>query len=184
MKNSISVVAIVMWLSLSSGVVNAMSPGSIDSDFVDYGTIFSANFGNDSVTSSFVDHFTFNATPPLLGAGALSVFSDFSFAGFDIHFDSLELWDVTTATLVAPGIFVAGEFAGLAGFSGLSSGHDYDIVVMGGLNTGHTSGGYAGSINILPAVPEPETYAMLLVGLCLVCFAAQSRRRRPQLKLQ
>ena len=176
MKNSISVIAIVMWFGFSSGVVNALSPGSIDSDFVDNDTIISANFGNDSVTPSFVDHFTFNATPPMLGAGTLNVLSDLSLTGFDVRLDSLELWDVTTSTLVAPGLIINGEFAGLTGFSGLSNGHDYDIIVMGGLNFGHTSGGYAGNIGILP-VPEPEMYVMLLIGLCMVYFAARSRRQ-------
>ncbi len=169
-----------MWLSLSSGAANALSPGPIDSDFIEIGPVISAIFGNDSVTSPFVDHFTFNATPPILGPGALSVVSDFSFSpvGFDVHFDSIELWDVTTTTLVAPGILTPGGVAGLAGFTGLSFGHDYDIVLTGGLNSGHTSGGYAGSITIVSVVPEPETYAMLLVGLCLVGFAARGRRLR------
>ncbi len=178
MKNSISLIVIAMWLSLSSGAVYALSPGPIDSDFVEFGSIVSANFGNDSVASSFEDHFTFNATPPLLGAGTLNVISDFSVpGGFDVHIDSFELWDVTTTTLEASGL-VFGDFTGLAGFTGLVSGHDYDIIVTGGLNLGHTSGGYVGNITILPVVPEPETYAMLLIGLCVISFAARSRRNK------
>ena len=184
MKSSISIIAIVMWLGLSSSVVNALSPGSIDSDFAEFGTVAIANFGNDSVSLlPFEDHFTFNATPPVLGLGELKVTSDFSTdfstsGGFNVHFDSLEIWDVTTPipTLEASGRFF-GDFTGKVDFTGLTSGHDYDIVVTGGLDLGEISGGYTGNITIVSAIPEPETYAMLLVGLCLVSFVARGRRR-------
>ena len=34
-------------------------------------------------------------------------------------------------------------------------------------------------MNILPAVPEPQTWAMLLAGLALVTYAALRRRQAP-----
>lgn len=177
MKNSFNAIGILIliWIGLGSGAVNALAPGPIDSNFVDNGTTFNANFGNDAVTASFADHFTFTADPPMFGAGGTSVISGFSLAGFEVHFDTFELWDVTTSTLVAPGTIVAGDFVGFSNFSALTSGHDYDIIVTGGLNFGHTSGGYSGNISISP-VPEPEIYTMLLIGLGLVGFAARKSR--------
>ena len=172
----INAIAIAIWLGLCSGNTYALSPGPIDANFFQTPLGFSANFGNDAVTSStFTDHYTFTATPPMFGAGAIGVLSGFDLFGFDVHFDSLELWDLTTSTLVAPGFINAGQFVGFTGFLGLSSGHDYDIIVTGGLNAGQTSGTYAGNVLISP-VPEPEKYAMLLVGLGLVGIAARRRR--------
>ncbi len=184
----VNVVAIAIWFGLGGGYAHALSPGSIDANFANTPFGYVASYGNDAVTSSFTDHYTFTATPPMYGAGALNVLSGFDtigssrfqFFGFDVSFDSLELWDTTASTLVATGIISPGEFLGFAGFPVLSAGHSYDIIVSGSLNSlgaGPSAGlgAYGGNI-ILTPVPEPEKYAMLLVGLGLVGIAARRRR--------
>lgn len=178
MKNASQWSSIVAAISaiLFSTTAHALSPGPIGSSFVNNGGSFDANFGNDSVSvTPFEDHYTFSAVPPMFGGGGLSVVSGFTLAGFNVRFDSLELWDVTSASIVATGNIVAGEFLGFANFPSLISGNDYDIVVNGGLNSGFASGSYSGNISIAP-IPEPETYAMLLAGLLVVGFAARSRQ--------
>ena len=159
---------------------HALSPGPIDSSFVNNGASFDAVFGNASVSvTPFEDHYTFSAVPPMSGGGGLSVVSGFTLSGFNVHFDSLELWDVTGSSIVATGNIVAGEFLGFADFPGLVSGNNYDIIVAGGLNSGFSSGSYSGNISIAP-IPEPETYAMLLAGLLVVGFAARWRQTPDQ----
>lgn len=63
-------------------------------------------------------------------------------------------------------------------FVGLAAGK-YDLAVSGSLDRGQLAGGYIGAINstasIAAPVPEPATYAMLMIGLAGVGFA--SRRR-------
>lgn len=182
MKNIYRIIGIAgaIWIGFFGASAHALTPGPIT--FNDNGFFFYSNFGNDAVTSAtFEDHYTFTAHPPAFGGGLISVVSDFElFSGFSVFFDSIELWDVTDSVLVADGTITAGEFLSFTTFSNLENGNDYDIIVTGGLNTGHLSGAYVGNISIapVPPVPEPEMYAMLLIGLALVTVAA---RRKQQL---
>ena len=41
---------------------------------------------------------------------------------------------------------------------------------------GKAFGSYDGTVSITPAVPEPETYALLAAGLGAICFVARRRR--------
>ena len=189
MKNFINIVGtvtIITWLGFSGNPAKALTSGSIDSDFVLNTTSYNANFGNNSVTGSFTDHFTFTTDALMSGSGGMSIISGFGVSGFGLNipgfeviFDSFGLWDVTDNTnpqLVAPGTLVNGKFAGFASFPDLTSNHDYDIVVSGDLRTGHSSGAYSGNISISP-VPEPEFYMMLLAGLALIGFAVRRQQK-------
>lgn len=65
-------------------------------------------------------------------------------------------------------------------FAGLSAG-TYDLAVSGYLDRGQLFGGYTGAISssstVAAPVPEPETYAMLMLGLAGVGFAARRRNK-------
>jgi hypothetical protein len=65
-------------------------------------------------------------------------------------------------------------------FFGLSAG-SYDLAVSGHLGRGEFFGGYTGAISstatVAAPVPEPETYAMLMLGLAGVGFAARRRNK-------
>ncbi|HBV21287.1 MAG TPA: hypothetical protein DEF07_06170 [Nitrosomonas sp.] len=185
--NMIGAVALTIWLGLGGGVAKAITPGPIDSNFVFNTTSYNANFGNDSITGPFDDHFTFTIDDPLMtGNGGMSIVSGFGVSGFgfnipgfEVIFDSFGLWDVTDSVnplLVSPGTLVNGEFVGFSSFPGLTSGHDYDVIVTGDLRAGHSSGSYSGNISIAP-VPEPKFYIMLLAGLALVGFAARRHQK-------
>ncbi|MDP1559216.1 MAG: FxDxF family PEP-CTERM protein [Nitrosomonas sp.] len=177
MKNSLRMIGIaaVMWFGLSGGVANALTPGSIDANFVNNGTSFNANFGNDSVIGAFIDHHTFTATAPMFGLTGSSLISGFKFPlGFDVVISSFELHNVTTSSLVASGTIIGGIFGSL-GTAGLVSGNIYDLVVTGAPAFAGVVGTYSGNVSISP-IPEPETYAMLLVGLGLVGFTLRRRK--------
>jgi hypothetical protein len=74
-------------------------------------------------------------------------------------------------------------FSGTSGDDGFSSvslksGIGYHMDVKG-TATGTSGGQYYGSINVT-AVPEPESYAMLLVGLGLMATIARRRSKGPK----
>ncbi|MGK5044645.1 PEP-CTERM sorting domain-containing protein [Janthinobacterium sp. GB4P2] len=70
-----------------------------------------------------------------------------------------------------PFIMSSGHEAGTpAGNGGVGSGGS-----TGGIDSGRNTGGGAIVPSVTPAVPEPETWAMLMVGLGLLAFAGRSK---------
>jgi hypothetical protein len=55
-------------------------------------------------------------------------------------------------------------------------------LVLDGIGSGHFGGGYIGGLNVAAAVPEAETWAMLMVGFGLVAY--QLRRKQKTLEQQ
>jgi hypothetical protein len=177
MKNSLRMIGIagVTWFGLSGGVANALSPGPIT--FNDNGTSYDGVFGNNSVLGAFNDSHEFKADYPMFGPTGASVISGFSFDNvFNVTISSFNLYDVTSgsSSLVATGSIFGGIVGSLSS-SQLTEGNDYSLVLIGDLAGGAESGSYAGNISIAP-IPEPETYAMLLVGLGLVGFTLRRRK--------
>lgn len=74
--------------------------------------------------------------------------------------------------------YVGGYFQGVANSVALSTGtHQFDIFLTA-LAPGYTAGGAYASFGAVTAVPEAETYAMLLAGFSLL--GALSRRKKNQ----
>jgi hypothetical protein len=169
----VMVISLAIWFGLTAGTANALSPGPLE--FVDNGTSFDANFGNDSVLSAFEDHFTFTPSTDMAGSGGSSIVSGFGSGGFNTLFSSFILNDLTVGTTVATGKIPSGFVGTLDFVAPLAAGHEYDFVVTGAPATVTSSGSYSGNVSISP-VPEVETYAMLLVGLGLLGLAARRRK--------
>ena len=53
----------------------------------------------------------------------------------------------------------------------------YTLQIKGTVS-GLGGGSYAGILNIVPAVPEPDTYAMLVAGMGLVSFMSRRRNKK------
>ena len=89
---------------------------------------------------------------------------------FDSTFDMLQASSYNPAFVTANGGTPATAEAAL--FSAIAAGRSY-------LNI-HTSVFSGGEIRgfLIPAVPEPETYAMMLAGLGLLGFVARRRKQR------
>ncbi|GGP22671.1 FxDxF family PEP-CTERM protein [Silvimonas iriomotensis] len=92
----------------------------------------------------------------------------------DIAWATLSLWDDTTHTFfgtvnINEPVFDAAEI--------FFSGHQYRLEVIGALTTGSRGGTY-GLSGMLTPVPEPETWALLGLGMVsLVAARARARKR-------
>lgn len=165
---------IALWFGLGIGTVNAALTQPILSA---NGTNWDAIFGNNAILGSFSDVFNLTLPANSLGLG-VSVISGFSFGdagGFNVNITSLSLVDTTTSTTLAAGAASGLSALSYGGF--LDATHDYQVLVGGTLSGVSESGSYSGNIQVSP-VPEPETYAMLLVGLGLIGFSLRHRSRR------
>ena len=170
MKNTIetfshlAAVALVMWLSLFTGTANAtiQSVNSWDSK----GGGLKAVFEN-RVKTSFEDsvHFSF----PNVSFSQNS--SNFVSLKYDsgVSLEKFELWGDGKQL----GSGRIGNSDSHLSFFGDKSIKDYELRFKG--SNGFGEGLYCGEIVISP-VPEPQTYAMLLIGLGLIGFTARRRK--------
>ena len=118
--------------------------------------------------ANFTDHYSFSIAALGNVAGGLVDFLVFQWN--DVNLSSVV---VTGQGQVRSDANAADGFS----FAGLSAG-TYDLAVSGSLDRGQWLGGYSGSISSIAApVPEPETYAMLMLGLAGVGFAARRRNK-------
>lgn len=136
-------------------------------------------FSGFAAGPTFLDIFTF--TLPANGGSGYSV-TDFTLlpAMFNTALTSFAL--VSNADGIignADDLVVASAFAAgadtLSLTYGASAGGSYYLSVSG-ITTGSQGGIYNGAISVA-AVPEPETYAMMLAGLGALGFLASRRRK-------
>ena len=137
---------------------------------------FGGSFGAGTLIQDRIS-FSLGSNTTGLGVGAFPF--QFSVSGKNFfHIDSFNLtlehhlgglWSQVSPTKI--------DEAGNLTFSGLSSGL-YSTLVTG-IATGLNGGSYAGILAPVPAVPEPEEWAMMLVGVGLVGY--QVRRKQSAL---
>jgi len=158
-----------------AGITSVFSMGTQAATALDVSTTGTATFSNSFAgITSFVDEYTFAITEPsTAGANAISSFKiTFSPLTFSqgIEFTALTLSngvDVYTGFSVTPDNsiwYVAAPFL---------SADDWTLTVAG--NTLTTPSSYAGTITV-SAVPEAETYVMMLAGVGLMGFVARRRK--------
>ena len=162
-----------MWLGLSAGVANAAVTAIT---FTPIGTNLWGAFSGGGATASFVDYFNFTI-PGAVQPVAQGVSATISAGGL-ITFSGFDLWDYSTLTTVATGSAygTAGDWKvnfTIPSAIGHQLTNSYAFVVSG--SPVGSSGSYSLDASIT-AVPEPETYAMMLAGLGLLGFAARRRK--------
>lgn len=160
MKNNLRVLIAAIALSCGLGIGTANATLTQPT----FSPSWNAIFGNDNVvTSTFSDAFTVTLPFDVADGGA-SVISGFNLSGFNVFIDSFSLVNVTASTLVSSGIAGSNAFFS---FGPLNVADSYQLLVEGHMIGANNSGSYSGNLQISP-VPEPETYAMLFVGLGLL----------------
>jgi len=136
-----------------------------------------ASFGRDSASGSFVDTYSFTlAGVSYITSGTASSAS--SGAAQDLDFSSVFITtaaDPGTAVLTFDGNLGndANEFYSLS--PTLLTAGDYLLIVKG-INTPDMAS-YDGTLAVA-AVPEPETYALMLAGFGAMGFMARRRKRK------
>ena len=136
------------------------------------GTFSGAFFNQDIVAGAFTDTFTFTLPTDGLGSGTVTTSTNFIGTPNDLDFTSVLINDTAaTITRLANGAF---EFA-FTNMVPITAGRLNTITVTG-ISRGN--GAYGGQASFIPsAVPEPATWALMLVGFAMVGATARFRRR-------
>lgn len=179
MRNSsrLKVLTIVAAASLWFGIGTASASTSFGAWYLNpiNPTESLADFGNNDINGLFEDHIPFTLPLGYSGFGGASVIVGYA-GSFDLIFSEFSLWDLTDHTLIATDHGFT-DLSQWFEFTGpLTQSHSYELVLKGNLLDDYTNGSYAGDLTISAAIPEPETYAMLLAGLGLLGFMAHRRK--------
>ena len=175
--SSMAAVALTMWLGLAAGSANA-TVDTINNWDGSASTGYSATFGKNGVDSMFNDTYHFSLPAGTSGNGGANVIS---LGGNGIIFTAFTLYE-TSIGLVHGG---TGGSTSSLDFSGGAVTGDYTLNVAGHKTDSELGGSYAsyaGNVGDAPRapcvvspVPEPKTYAMMLLGLGLMGFSARRR---------
>jgi len=94
-------------------------------------------------------------------------------AGTSITFSQFDIVDAITHATVIDGTIFGGSKASFGFFDGSTLTGNYALHIAG---TSVGAAIYSGTLSVTSAVPEPETYGMMLAGLGLMGFAARRRK--------
>jgi opacity protein-like surface antigen len=135
-------------------------------------TQWSTFFGATHTAGAFTDTYTFSYSGD--DAVARGHFLNTGFLGmFDIDFTSATLNGTTLPTfnLGTPLLSASGSL-----FNDVSVDGQLTLVIKGTTKSDIAS--YAGTLNLVSAVPEPTTYGMLLGGMGVLAFMARRRKQK------
>ena len=136
------------------------------------GTFAGAFFNTGIAAGEFSDTFTFTLPTSGFGSGTVTTSANFLGAANDLDFTSVTINGV------------AADLASLGGGVFESAYKNLIPITAGQLNTitvtglSRGNGAYGGQASFIPsAIPEPATWAMMLVGFAMVGAASRYRRR-------
>ena len=130
----------------------------------------SASYGRGGITGAFSD--TWNFTLPA-GITSATISSILTANGNNVNFSTVTL-NGTAFQVDSTGSLESRHILDLANASGPQT-----LVVTGTLNNGTGTGAYGGVVSFSPAVvPEPATWALMILGVGLAGGAIRVSRRR------
>jgi hypothetical protein len=170
MKKKLNLRMLVAASMLAASSAYAAGPGVVVMTNT-VGNLWTANIGDTPAMGLFTDVFTLlpNANP---GSVAWASLINMSFTGMaNITFLAADLNGtplVVGATPPGPIVWNYGALLPSPVAGPLT-------LTIHGNNTG--GGSYGGDVNVTMAVPEPETYGMLIAGLGIMAFLARTRKK-------
>jgi len=158
--------------SVNFNVSNIAADGSITAKF-DHQFGFSTN---KSVVKSYQDQFTFTLPDTGTGSGSVST-NTFKIGSLtDLNFDTIDVFNGFNHFAVTHGSFDGGatESGGISGVP-IFVGQLVTLTISG---TTHGAGFYNGSATFTPvaAVPEPGTWAIMMLGFGMAGMKLRSRK--------
>ena len=165
-------------LAVSSVLSSAPAFAATVINFNDFGATQVGFFGNlNPATGNFTDEYTFT-----IPAGTLDGFIGsigLSFFQTNLEFGSITLNGQNVFNVVSDSGLL--EARNLTNF--LTSGGPQSLVINGRAQSLASYGGFFTLTEATPAVPEPATWAMMLLGFGVI-GAAMRRKRAPQPKVR
>lgn len=127
--------------------------------------------------STFEEYANFSIDAPSGVSGSANTYA--------LTFGNVELLDIDNLTIQVwnnthpGGSTLFATFAGdnTTNWIGTLGAGQYHLDISGMFGPTATGGQYSVALNAVPAVPEPETYALMLAGLGAVGFMARRRRQ-------
>lgn len=165
--SSLAALALTLCVGFTAASANAAGVATMSGWDGSAATGYSANFGNNGVGAMFNDSYKFSMPVGSSGNGGANVIS---LGGNGVIFTAFTLYE-TSIGLVSGG---TGGTTSSLNFSGGAVPGAYTLNVAGHKTNSDLAGSYAGNVVVSP-VPEPKTYAMMLLGLGLMGFSARRR---------
>jgi hypothetical protein len=150
-----SALALTIGLSL---LFNSAYGDTYDATRAGGGYVFSNTFAGDT---NFNDYISFSTD------GLQQILASISGTGTTMNFQEFNLLDTNKNWLMTGTVFNTDDQISFGFAKSVQQGNYYLQII--GQSTG-TNAGYAGTISLANAVPEPETAALLLAGLGLVAL--------------
>lgn len=164
----------------------------------------SLQVGNDGSVANPYDFGALDGTPSLLtvttfgaAGGSFEEYANFSIAQsanvaasantYALSFLGIDLLDIDNLTIELwdgshpAGSSLLGTFSGdnITTALGTLGAGQYHLDISGTFGSNAVGGQYSIAMAAVPAIPEPETYALMLAGLGAVAFVVRRRRVQP-----
>ena len=135
------------------------------------GTFAGAFFNTGIASGAFTDTFTFTIPANGFGSGTVTTSANFLGSANDLDFTSVLINGVEAELFTAGGGVFESAYQNLIP---ITAGQLNTITVTG---VSRGNGAYGGQASFVPTIPEPATWAMMMVGFVMVGAAARYRKR-------